>query len=564
MSFINLQKKIKNIQAEKPNMSLAVLGDVSTQFLKIALQAIGMDNDIILDVYESQYDVVIQEILDDDSGLYQFNPDNLLLYFSSEKLLDDFYHCPVKERTGFADNWMNSLSSLLNKISVKMKKTNILIYDFIEKDDGIFAGYALKTESSFLYQVRKLNLLLSQEIMKRKNVFIVSLNSLALEKGTENIFSYPLFDASKVSIKPDYLEELAKRTISVLSALRGKIRKGIIVDLDNTLWGGVIGDDGIDGIQIGEHGIGRAFLRLQKYLKEMERRGIVLCVCSKNDIGNAKEPFISHPEMILHLDDFALFVANWEDKATNIRYIQSVLNVSMDSLVFLDDNPFERNLVRTMIPEITVPELPKDPSLYVSYLRNLNLFEVTSISEEDSKRVSQYQAEGKREEAKKSFTSIEDYLKQLKMVSKYSSFKEKNISRISQLSLRSNQFNLRTIRYTESDIKRIINDSNYLTIEFSLNDRFGDSGLISALILKKDENILFIDTWIMSCRVLKRTMESFIINQLVELCREKGITQLVGEYLSTKKNSMVADLYQRMGFIKSEDGLFVLNIRDAK
>ena len=335
--------------------------------------------------------------------------------------------------------------------------------------------------------------------------------------------------------------------------------------LDNTLWGGVIGDDGINGIQIGELGNGRAFTNLQIWLKKLKERGIILAICSKNNEDTAKEPFLKHPEMVLKLDDISCFVANWEDKASNIKYIQKVLNIGMDSMVFLDDNPFERNLVKSMIPEIEVPELPEDPSLYLSYLQSLNLFETASFSEEDKKRTSQYQAEAKRVETERMFDNYDDYLKSLEMVATVSAFDEFQTPRISQLTQRSNQFNLRTVRYTEDDIKRIMASDEYIGRYFMLKDKFGDHGLISVVILKKlSDKTLFIENLLMSCRVLKRGMEEFIINSLIDAARQGGYTELIGEYIPTAKNAMVKDFYKNMGFSELSPNKYIAKVDEYK
>ena len=255
--------------------------------------------------------------------------------------------------------------------------------------------------------------------------------------------------------------------------------------MDNTIWGGVIGDDGMENIQIGELGMGHAFDRLQRWAKELKHRGIILAVCSKNEDDTAKRPFREHPDMTLRLEDIAVFVANWNNKADNIKHIQSTLNIGFDSMVFLDDSAFERNLVREHLPAVTVPELPEDPALYVPYLCALNLFEMASFSEEDRQRTRQYQEEAARNDFQTSFTSIDDYLSSLAMVSDVKAFDDFSLPRVAELTQRSNQFNLRTVRYTEADIDRLRKSNDCITMSFHLEDKFGDHGLIGLVILKK-------------------------------------------------------------------------------
>jgi len=273
----------------------------------------------------------------------------------------------------------------------------------------------------------------------------------------------------------------------------------------------------------------------------------------KNNEDTAKEPFEKHPDMILKLDDIAVFQANWETKVDNIRTIQSILNIGFDSMVFLDDNPFERNIVREHIKGITVPELPQDPGDYLEYLYSLNLFETASYSSADKDRTKQYQVEAKRVSLSKTFTNEADFLKSLNMVSTVSGFTKFNTPRIAQLSQRSNQFNLRTIRYTESDITALAENPDVIDISFTLEDKFGDNGLIAVIIMKKqDAETLFIDTWFMSCRVLKRGMENFTLNTMVEKAKAAGYKRIIGEYLPTPKNKMVENHYSDLGFRKIE------------
>jgi FkbH-like protein len=361
----------------------------------------------------------------------------------------------------------------------------------------------------------------------------------------------------------DFLPLLGKNTVDIIQAVLGKFKKCLILDLDNTLWGGIIGDDGIENIQIGSLGIGKAFTEIQLWVKELKKRGIIIAVCSKNDELIAKEPFEKHPDMVLRLDDIAVFVANWENKVDNIKYIQSILNIGYDSMVFLDDDPFERNMVQSQIPQITVPELPEDPAEYLNYLRTLNLFETASHTEKDEQRTQQYQQEAKRHVAQKMFTNENGFLSTLEMVSTVKPFDKFTIPRVAQLTQRSNQFNLRTIRYTEEEIQQIAASKDYYTFSFTLQDKFGDNGLVSIIILKKQNEALFIDTWIMSCRVLKRGMENFVLNEIAKLAKQDGYKELIGEYIPTAKNGLVKDHYSYLGFMYDQ-GCWKLSVNDYK
>lgn len=539
---------------------LAVLGNCATQFLSQAVRGYAHLSGMNLSVYDADYNQIDAQLLDPSSETYTFDPHYIFLYLASDKLYEDFMASDVQQRTGFADEVLSRITSYWDMIG-RNSKASILQAGFTEIDDKCFGNYGAAAAASFTFQIRKLNWLLEEAMSVRPGVYPVDLLSVQLALGKERFYDPVLYYNAKVNIPLDSWGYVAKQIIDVISALQGRTKKCVILDLDNTLWGGVIGDDGLSGIEIGELGRGHVFTDLQLWLKTLKQRGILLAVCSKNNEDTAKEPFEKHEEMVLRLSDFAIFVANWEDKASNIRYIQQTLNIGMDSIVFLDDNPFERELVRSMISDICVPELPSDPAYYLSYLQELNLFETASYSAEDADRTGMYQAEAKRRESEASFASIDDYLISLEMEGFAAPFDELHFSRIAQLTQRSNQFNLRTIRYTEDDIARIAADDRYVTLYYTLKDRFGDHGLVSVVIMKREsERELFVDTWLMSCRVLKRGMEEYIINRMVDRARECGASTIKAEYIPTAKNKMVEHIYDAMGFDYKGDGLYSLEI----
>ena len=395
---------------------------------------------------------------------------------------------------------------------------------------------------------------------RNSNFFLCDISSVHNNVGKLNFFQPSVYINTEMVLNIDVLPLIAEKTVAIISALNGKFKKCVILDLDNTTWGGIIGDDGLENIQIGSLGIGKAFSEFQYWIKKLKNRGIIVAVCSKNTESVAREPFEKHPDMVLRIDDIAVFVANWENKADNIRTIQSILNIGFDSMVFLDDNPFERNMVRENLPEVCVPELPEDPADYLEYLYPLHLFETVSFSNEDTERTKLYQIEAKRNMVQQKFANEDDFLQNLDMLSVVEPFNKFNTPRVSQLSQRSNQFNLRTIRYADADIERLSNDPNYYTFAFTLEDKFGDNGLICVNILQKENpDVAFIDTWFMSCRVLKRGMENFTLNTLVEAAKEKGFKTLKAEYIPTQKNEMVKDHYLNLGFTEN-NGFWELDL----
>ena len=322
-----------------------------------------------------------------------------------------------------------------------------------------------------------------------------------------------------------------------------------MLDLDNTLWGGVIGDDGLEGIVLGQgSGTGEAFADFQRYAKGLTERGVILAVCSKNDEANALEPFERHPEMVLKRSDIACFVANWTDKAANLRAIASTLNLGLDALVFADDNPVERALIRRELPEVAVPELPDDPALYVPTIAAAGYFEGLRVTEEDRVRSQLYQANAERERLKESVTDMESYLESLDMTLSAQPFDLIGLARVTQLINKTNQFNLTTERLTEAEVTERMRDPRRVTLQARLTDRFGDNGIIAILMARVEGAEAHIETWLMSCRVLGRKVEEACLNLLVERCKRLGARRLIGIYRPTQKNAMVRTLYPGLGF----------------
>ena len=546
-------KKLANKQTYcTSNIKIALLGDTATQFLSIAIQGIGVEHGYNINLFETEYNQVERQLLDPTSDLYQFNADFIVIFQSTHKLGEHHAMLTTEEQVTLADDRIGFLASVCENPALAGKK--IIYFNYPEIEDTVFGSYANKVDSSFTFQVRKLNYELMRLSHQYQNLFICDIAGLQNKLGRDVMFAANVYTSTEMILSMDALPYVASRVMDIVCAVKGQFKKCLILDLDNTVWGGVIGDDGLEGIQLGHGlGIGKAFTEFQMWVKKLKQRGIIICVASKNNDETAKEPFEKHPDMVLKLDDIAVFQANWETKVDNIRTIQSILNIGFDSMVFLDDNPFERNMVRENIKGITVPDLPEDPAEYLEYLYSLNLFETASYSNLDKDRTKQYQVEAQRVSLSKTFTNEADFLKSLNMVSVVSGFTKFNTPRVAQLSQRSNQFNLRTVRYTDADIEALANDPNVIDLSFTLEDKFGDNGLIAVVIMKPlDKETLFVDTWFMSCRVLKRGMENFTLNTMVEKAKFAGYKKIIGEYLPTSKNKMVENHYIGLGFTKIE------------
>ena len=562
MKTLRELKKMSRMDVDAPICKVALLGDTATQLLVTSIRGEAIDRGLNLKIYEADYNQVERQLMDSTSELYEYDAEILIIFQSTHKLGEYHSSLPNSRQELLADERLSFIASLCENPSFANKK--IIYFNYPEIEDTVFGSYANKVESSFSFQIRKLNYELMKLSGQYSNLFVCDIVGLQNMLGRRFMFAPNVYMTTEMVFSVNALPYVASRVVDIIAAIKGHLKKCLILDLDNTVWGGVIGDDGLEGIELGHGlGIGKAFTEFQMWVKKLKQRGIIICVASKNNYETAKEPFEKHPDMVLKLDDIAVFQANWETKVDNIRTIQSILNIGFDSMVFLDDNPFERNMVRENIPSITVPELPDDPAMYLEYLYSLNLFETASYSNADKDRTKQYQVEAKRVSLSKTFTNEADFLKSLNMVSTVSGFTKFNIPRVAQLSQRSNQFNLRTIRYTEADIESMAKDPNVIDLSFTLEDKFGDNGLIAVVILKKlDQETLFVDTWFMSCRVLKRGMENFTLNTMVEYAKEKGYKRIIGEYIPTPKNRMVELHYLNLGFtqLESESYQYVLDM----
>ncbi len=543
-----LKRNLKKDMGELPTLKVALAGDTATQLLCTAIRGMGVERGYIIDLFEAEYNQVERQFLDLSSGLYLFDADFIVIFQSTHKLGEHHSLLSIDQQATLADERISFLASVCENPKLAGKK--IIYFNYPEIGDTVFGSYANKVDSSFTFQVRKLNYELMRLSQQYQNLFICDLAELQNKFGRDKMFAPNTYANTEMVLRMDVLPYVASRVMDIVCAVKGQFKKCLILDLDNTVWGGVIGDDGLEGIQLGHGlGIGKMFTEFQMWIKKLKQRGIIICVASKNNEGTAKEPFENHPDMVLKLNDIAVFQANWETKVDNIRTIQSILNIGFDSMVFLDDNPFERNIVRENIKGITVPELPEYPEDYLEYLYSLNLFETASYSNLDKDRTKQYQVEAQRVSLSKTFTNEADFLKSLNMVSVVSGFTKFNTPRVAQLSQRSNQFNLRTVRYTDADIEALANDPNVIDLSFTLEDKFGDNGLIAVVIMKPlDKESLFVDTWFMSCRVLKRGMENFTLNMMVEKAKAAGYKKIIGEYLPTPKNKMVENHYTDLGF----------------
>ena len=558
MDYNSLRKLVKGINTEGfPNIKIAFLGNYSNQFLTTAIERHGRLFDLNIETFEGGYNQTGIDILSPDSELYNFNPEFVFLGFDSKPLKNDFNKLSLENKSIFGDKFLAEVKLYVKTLSGRMN-TKIIFANFIEEFDDVFNFLASKNTESFSFQLQRINVGLSELSIEFDNLFIMDLKGMAFRKGRSNVLSNKLYVNTSQPYDLNFIPVISKSIIDLVTNFRGSFSKCLILDLDNTLWGGVIGDDGMNNIEIGDLGVGKIFTEIQLWAKALKERGIILCICSKNTEEIAKEPFEQMDEMILKLNDISVFVANWNNKADNIRYIQKVLNIGFDSMVFVDDNPAERDVVRNNIEGIIVPELPSDPENYLTFLNDLNLFSTVTYSGADQDRTDKYIAESERVKFSEE-VDIDSYLNGLEMQGECVPISDTDVARVAQLTQRSNQFNLRTIRQSEADISDYINNPSKLLLKVSLKDKFGAYGLIGVIILDAvSDDEYFITNWIMSCRVLKRGVEKFTFNSICDTLISKNIKVISSEYCRTKKNNIVSSHYSDLGFEEGEKDKYSL------
>lgn len=552
--YFKLIKQVKRLGELKTHLDkkvkLAFLTDCASQHLSMLVEVAGAHRGLDVQVHEAEYDTIELEVFNPSSALYAFDPDFIVIIKSAEKLKTKFYGAP---HANAAEDVVKHLNSIWNAIKSQSRAT-IIQSTFVLPLERPFGNFGRKLPTALDRFFSDVNNKLVECAREERQVLLNDVDHLAATVGRRHWIDEKMWALAKEPCAPEYMPILAHNIIDLIGTGVGKVVKCVVLDLDNTLWGGVIGDDGLEGIRLGDLEDGDAFVAFQHFILSLKKRGIILAVCSKNDHHNAILPFQNHPEMVIKETDIAVFVANWNNKADNIRYIQETLNIGLDSIVFLDDNPFERNLVREMLPDVIVPELPEDPSQYIRAVASLNLFETTSFSETDAERADMYRVEAQREQAKTGFERIEDYLISLDMAISLERFNAFNLPRIAQLIQRSNQFNLTTRRYSESDCEQLMNDRDEaFPFTLTLEDRFGNYGLISVIVLRRTADAMIIDEYLMSCRVLQRGVENFAMNNVFDLAKKIGVCKVKGTYIPSKKNGMVKDFYAGFGFDKVDE-----------
>jgi len=569
-TILRKKKAIKKVLQKEKNCitkNIAILGGSTTAEIKNILELFLLKQGIKANFYESDYNKFYEDALFGNEVLAAFKPDIIYIHTSHVNIAQ-FPEIDDSEET--VNALLNAEHGRYQAIWIALQQYDCAIIqnNFDLPADRSLGNLDCSLISGRTHFISALNSRFSVDAREISNLYINDINYLAAYLGIQQWFDRQLWYIAKYAVSYHAIPSLVFNISNIINAIFGQAKKCLVLDLDNTCWGGVIGDDGLHGIKIGtESVLGEAYSAFQSYVRELKRRGVILAVCSKNEYQTAKQGF-SHRDSILTFQDFSAFKANWDSKHQNVTDIAKEINIGVDSLVFIDDNPAEREIVASQVPEVVVPDIGDNMVNYIDYIDKAGYFEVVTLSADDKARSHYYSANKNRLAEQAIFTDYKAFLKSLRMVAEIKSFSDFYLERITQLVNKTNQFNLTTRRYTLGEINEIAVNSTYVKLYGRLSDKYGDNGLITVMIAAVQDQQCHIELWLMSCRVLKRDMELAMLDQLVQHCRSRGLQEIIGYFKKTKKNNMVSQIYKRLGFDlleeQNENSVWSLSLTNYK
>ena len=558
--YLALAKDVIDLKLEN-KLKVAILSSFTLNGLDEVLHVKCSKIGIRYQSYIAGYNQYNQELLDSESELYQFSPDITFLIIDIRKFLGESFYFPYKisvdERKILVKQKIDEIENLVQNFE-KNSSSKLIITNFnipYYSPNGIIET---KSEFGFHEMIEEINKALRNLSKNHNSTYINDFNQFVSKYGEKNIFDYRQFHVGDIQISFNFIPTFGNELMGYIKPLSGKNKKCIILDLDNTLWGGVIGEDGFDGIELGHTSNGNAFVEFQKELLSLWNQGIILAVNSKNNFDDAMKVIREHPEMILREENFASIQINWNDKAQNIKQISDEINIGLNSFVFFDDDKINQERIHQEFPEILTIDLPKDPSQYAPILKDLNDFNVLQRTQEDAKRGEMYTQQKERKKLENSVSDLNEFLKQLDITVKIKKSNKFLIPRISQLTLKTNQFNLTTKRYQEEDIENLSNNTNYEVGCAQVIDKFGDNGITGAFIVKKNEKVWFIDTFLLSCRIMGRGVENAILSEILKQAKNNDIDEIKAEFIPTEKNQPAENFLANYGFKKQDKLLKIL------
>ena len=560
--YISLSKNIDDLKFDK-KLKVAILSSFTLNGLSEILHVKSSDLGIRYQSYLGGYNQYNQELLDSQSEYYKFSPDVTFLILDIRNFLGENFHFPYNisdnERKLLVNEKINQIENII-KCFEKNLNSKLIITNFNIPSYSPNGITETKSDFGFHEMIEELNRSLRNISKTHSSVYIYDFNHFVSKYGEKNIFDYRQFHVGDIQIALNFIPSFAYDLMSYIKPITGTNKKCIVLDLDNTLWGGIIGEDGFDGIELGHSSNGKAFVDFQKELLSLWNHGIILAINSKNNFDDAMKVINEHPNMILRKKNFASIQINWDDKAQNLKQIAEEINIGLNSIVFFDDDKINRERIKKEFPEVLTIEIPDDPSQFSSILKNLNDFNVLQRTDEDIKRGQMYAQQRERKELEKSISNLDDFLEQLDIKVKMKNSNEFLIPRISQLTLKTNQFNLTTRRYQEEEIRNFTNDHKFIVGCAQVLDKFGDNGITGVYIINKQDKIWSIDTFLLSCRIMGRGVENGILSQILIDAKHNGVEEIRANFIPTQKNKPAENFLPDFGFKKEgENWIYKLN-----
>jgi len=553
--YLKKSKAIRNNFEKK--IRISILSSFTLNGIEEIFQVKCDEKNISCNACLGGYNQYNQEILDPHSQLYQFQPNLTFLILDTRSILDDLWHFPYsideKQRQNFIEKKFKEIQNLII-IFLKNSNSKLIISNFFIPTISNYGIFETKSNFGLQKMINTLNNNLQDYIQNLDSVYLFDMNGFISRHGENNVFDPKQFLFGDIKISLDFIPYLVNDLMGYVIATLGMSKRCIVLDLDNTLWGGIVGEDEFDGIKLGSDPSGKSFVEFQKYLLGLHNRGILLAINSKNNFDDAIKVIEEHPDMILKKEHFASIKINWNDKVSNIKEISDELNFGLENFVFFDDDPLNREFMKSSLPQVLTVDLPADPSKYVRTIQEMNEFNLLKITDEDNQRGVMYSQQRDRKTLEKSSDNLEDFLKNMDLkitIKKADSF---TIPRISQLILKTNQFNLTTKRYSLEEIQKMSQNDHMLIGCVQVEDKFGDNGITAAFIVEKNgAKEWILDTFLLSCRVMGRQIEKSILGYIIKLAKQNNVNKIIANFIPTKKNQPIENFLPDCGFKKEQD-----------
>ena len=553
--YLKKSKILENNFEKKIHIS--ILSSFTLNGIEEIFQVKCDEKNISCKTHLGNYNQYNQEILDPDSKLYKSKSDLTFLILDTQSILEELWYFPYsindKQRESFIERKFNEIKNLIS-IFLKNSNSKLILSNFLIPTSSPYGIVESKSNFGLQKMILKLNDSLQNHIQNLDSVYLFDMNGFISKHGENNVFDPKQYLFGDIKISLDFIPYLVNDLMGYVIAILGISKRCIVLDLDNTLWGGIVGEDEFDGIKLGSDPSGKAFVEFQKHLLALQNQGILLAINSKNNFDDAIKVIEEHPDMVLKKEHFASIKINWNDKVSNIKEISNELNFGLDNFVFIDDDPLNREFMKSSLPEVLTIDLPKDPSKYVRIMQEINEFNLLKITDEDKQRGIMYSQQRERKTHEDSSNNLEDFLKNMDLkitIKKADSF---TIPRISQLILKTNQFNLTTKRYSFEEIQTMSTDPNFLMGCVQVEDKFGDNGITAAFIVEKNNSKEWIiDTFLLSCRVMGRQIEKSILSYIIKIAKENNVHKIFANFIPTKKNQPIENFLPDCGFKKEKD-----------